>query len=233
MTTPLADRLFGGGRAAVLGLLFALLLLPARGDAQQRWATRAGVDPRWSRPEFDDSAWPRVAVGSTWREQGRQGYDGIVWFRCRVSLGDEARLASRGNDLGLLLGPPAYGGYEAYAGGRWIGRSRGWSSALAFGFPEVFRVPREAIGSDGTVSLALRVRRIGWASDPDPQGAPVSALLTLGAYPALAARLRAEWSDRLLSEVPQLVLAALFGFVFLHHLLLFGRRRTPVEHVSF
>jgi signal transduction histidine kinase/CheY-like chemotaxis protein len=235
MTVLLGDRLSGGRPAAMLGILLALLLLPAAAsaDAQERWATQTGDDQRWSRPEFDDSAWPRVAVRANWREQGRQGYDGIVWFRSAVALGDEARLAGRKNELGLLLGPPAYGGYEVYAGGRWIGRSRGWSSALAFGFPEVFRVPREAIGNDGTVSLALRVRRIGWASDPDPQSAPVSAVLTLGAYPALAARLRAEWTDRLLSEVPQLVLAALFGFVFLHHLLLFGRRRTQVEHFWF
>ncbi|HXH40683.1 MAG TPA: ATP-binding protein [Thermoanaerobaculia bacterium] len=222
-------------------LLLALLLLPAvaysaqpaGGDGHQLWATQTGDDARWSRPEFDDSSWPRVAVPSTWREQGRQAYDGLVWFRSVVALGDEARLAGRGNDLGLLLGPPAYGGYEVYAGGRWIGRSRGWSSALAFGFPEVFRVPREAIGKDGTVSLALRVRRIGWASDLDTEGAPVGTVLTLGAYPALADRLRVSWTERLLKEVPQLILAALFALAFLHHLLLFSRRRQQIEYLWF
>jgi len=44
---------------------------------------------------------------------------------------------------------------------------------------------------------------------------------------------RAGWSDRLLSEAPLLVLAALFGFVFLHHLLLFARRRKQPEHLWF
>ena len=241
MTVPLADRLFGGDRAAALGLLLALLLpasaasasQPTPGDALERWATHTGDDPRWSRPEFDDSAWPRVAVRSTWREQGRQAYDGTVWFRYRVSLGDEARLAGRRNELGLLLGPPAYGGYEAYADGRWIGRSRGWSSALAFGFPTVFRVPRDAINDDGTLSLALRVRRIGWASDQDPESAPASGILTLGVYTALADHLRAAWADHLLSEVPLLVLAALFGIAFLHHLMLFARRRKQREHLWF
>ena len=241
MTVALADRLFGGGRAAATGLLLALLLLPpaasasqpAGGDAHEQWATQAGDDPRWSRPEFNDSAWLRVPLRSSWREQGRQSFDGFVWFRHTVALGDEARLAGRVNELGLLLGPPVYGGYEVYAGGRRLGRSRGWSSALAFGLPSVFRVPRDAINSDGTVSLALRVRRIGWASDQDPQSSPVSKVLTLGMYSALADRLRAYWSDRLLSEVPLLVLAALFGIAFLHHLLLFSRRRKQTEHLWF
>src|SRR6266545_3543419 len=110
MTVLLARRLSGGVRAAVLGLLLALLLpiastaQPAGGDPHELWATQTGDDPRWSRPEFDDSAWPRVAVRSSWREQGRQAYDGIVWFRRAVKLGDEARLAGQKNELGLLLG---------------------------------------------------------------------------------------------------------------------------------
>ena len=231
-----------GGRAAVRELLLALLLLltasastaqPAGGAAQELWAAQTGDDARWSRPEFDDSAWPRVDVRSTWREQGHQGYDGMVWFRRVVQLDNEARLAARKNELALLLGPPVYGGYEAFAGGRRIGHSRGWSSALAFPFPEVFRVPGDVIGKDGTVSLALRVRRIGWASDDDPQGGPVSAVLTLGGHRALADRIRASWTDHLLSELPLLVLAALFALVSLHHLLLFGRGRGQTEHLWF
>jgi len=150
-----------------------------------------------------------------------------------VVLDDQARLASGREELGLLLGPPNYGAYEAYAGGHFIGRSRGWSSELTFGYPEVFRVPRGVVGKDGTVSLALRVRRVDWATDPDAKGAPVSGVPTLGAYPDLANRLRADWSAGLFSEVPQLALAALFGFVCLHHLLLFGRRRKQIEHLWF
>ena len=167
-----------------------------------------------------------TAQPTVWQQNG-------PWFRCVVALDDQARLASGREELGLLLGPPNYGAYEAYAGGRFIGRSRGWSSELAFGYPEVFRVPRGVVGKDGTVSLALRVRRVNWVIDRDAKGAPVSSVPILGAYPDLANRLRADWSTRLLSEVPHLALAALFGFVCLHHLLLFGRRRKQVEHLWF
>lgn len=240
MPILLANHAPRGGRAAVCVLLLALLLTSSASTAQppgagahELWATQTGDDPRWSRPEFNDSAWPRADVRSTWREQGHQGYDGMVWFRRVVQLEDEARLAGQKNELALLLGPPVYGGYEAYAGGRWIGRSRGWSAALPFAFPEVFRVPSDAIGKDGTVSLALRVRRIGWASDEDPQSAPVSAVLTLGRHGALADRIRANWTDHLLRELPLLILAALFAIVSLKHILLFGRRRAQTEHLWF
>ena len=225
-------------QSMVVVLVLAALLLPvaasaAPGEPRELWATQTGDDPRWSKPEFDDAAWPRVPVRSSWNEQGRRGYDGMVWFRRAVALDDDARLAARRNDLGLLLGPPAYGGYEVYVGGQRIGRSRGWSSALAIRFPEVFRVPADAVARDGTLSVALRVHRIGWASDPDPQSAPVSGVLTVGSYQALADGLRAERGNQLLSEVPQLVLAALFGVVFLQYLLLFGRRRKQIEYLWF
>jgi len=48
----------------------------------------------------------------------------------------------------------------------------------------------------------------------------------------LAAQAGADWNTLLLREVPLLVLAALFAFVFLHHLLLFSRRRQS-EHLWF
>src|SRR4051812_11169891 len=129
MFAALANRVPRGSLVALLGLVFSLLL-PSASHAKQLCATQTGDDPRWSRLDFNDAEWPRVDVQSTWREQKRQGYDGIVWFRCTVTVGGDARR----NELGVLLGSPAYGGYEAYAGGRLIGRSRGWSSALAFRF---------------------------------------------------------------------------------------------------
>jgi signal transduction histidine kinase/CheY-like chemotaxis protein len=219
--------------AAARGLLLILLLALPAFAAPEPWATRNGDDPRWSQPAFDDAAWPRADVRSTWVQQGRQGYDGMVWFRHAVVLDEEARLAARRDALGIVLGPPVYGGYEAYAGGRRIGRSRGWRASLGFGFPEVFRIPRDALAADGTVSVALRVRRIGWASDPDPDSAPVSGLLAFGDYHALTDRAQAAWMHRLLGELPLLVFAALFALVSLRHLLLFARRRTQREHLWF
>ncbi len=149
-------------------------------------------------------------VRSAWPQQGRQGADGIVEYRVDVPPQRD----------GVLVSAPAHGGYEVYADGQRIGRSRGWSSSLAFGFIEVFRVP------PGTKSLTLRVKRIAWIPDGD-------GVLTFGDYGALSDKARAEWSAMLLRETPLLVLAGLFGFVCLHHLLLFGRRRRHTEHLWF
>src|SRR5262245_18538009 len=100
-----------------------------------------------------------------------------VSFRYVVTLDDQARLASRQNELRVFLGPPpSSGSYEVHAVGRFLCRSRGWSSQLPFRFAEVFRIPSELVEKNGTVSLTLR-------------GAPVSEV-RLGPYPALANRLR-------------------------------------------
>ena len=86
-------------------------------------------------------------------------------------------------------------------------------------------MPADAISSDGRIALsaARATDRLGIGSGSE--SGPVSGRLTFGEYSALADRARADWADRLLNEVPLLVLAALFGIVFLGHLLLFARRR--------
>src|SRR5947199_1637944 len=149
----------GGG----LALLAALLLCTASSGETVRpglWKSRPGDDPRWASPGLDDAAWKAVPLPATWREQGYTGLDGMVWFRRSVPLGEEARLAARRGRLGLLLGPCMHGGYQVFAGGRLAGSSRGWSLELPYPFAEVFRVPSRAVGENGELALALRVRRV-------------------------------------------------------------------------
>lgn len=197
------------------------------------WKVRIGDDPAWSRPDFDDSQWRTVPLPATWEQLRLQDLDGTVWFRGTLQLDDEARLAAAENRLGLLLGSPRAGSYEVWAGGQQLGRSRGWSSELPFARPEVFRVPREVIERGATLRVGLRVRRIGWASDLDSGAGPVSDALALGFHQALRDRARVSWTDNLLSELPQLILAALFAAAALYHLRLYSRRRQQVEQLWF
>ncbi|HWM89581.1 MAG TPA: ATP-binding protein [Thermoanaerobaculia bacterium] len=214
-------------------LLLAVLLLAVPATAQTSdWKAQIGDDPLWASPGFDDSAWRAVPLPATWKEQGLEDLDGMAWFRGEVLLDGEARLAAAEDRLGLLLGPPAVGGYEVYAGGRLLGRSRGWPSELPFPRSEVFRVPPDAVEEGGILSLALRARRVDWASDLDPDAGLVSENLTLGFHQALQDRIRLAWTRALLSELPLIVLASLFAATALYHLLLF-RRRHRAGHLFF
>src|SRR5688500_2245327 len=91
------------GRAALLGAVLLLsAVAPAHGEGF--WKARAGDDPRWASPGFDDSAWRAVPLPAAWQEQGFSGVDGHVWFRRVVRLDEEARLAAARGDLSLLVG---------------------------------------------------------------------------------------------------------------------------------
>src|SRR6187200_203752 len=114
-----------------------LLAAPAAVATSASWKVQAGDDPAWSSPGFDDSAWRTAPLPAVWEQQGLQDLDGMVWFRGMLHLDEEARLAAAGDRLGLLLGGASAGAYEVWAGGRRIGRSRGWSSELPFAAPEV------------------------------------------------------------------------------------------------
>ncbi|MES1243627.1 MAG: ATP-binding protein [Acidobacteriota bacterium] len=214
-------------------LALGLLLAGPAVATTASWKVQTGDEPAWSSPGFDDSGWRAATLPASWEQLGLQDLDGPVWFRGTLPLDEEARLAAADDRLGLLLGPPRAGAFEVWAGGRRLGRSRGWSSELPFAAPEVFRVPREAVGPGATLHLALRVRRIDWASDLDPGAGPVSETLALGPLQALRDRTRVSWTDNLLTELPQLVLAALFAAAALYHLRLFSLRRQQAEHLWF
>jgi len=222
-------------------LLAALLLLSAGGAfadpgatvRRELWKSHPGDDPRWATPGYDDSAWRAVPLPGTWREQGYSGVDGPVWFRRVVVLDDEARLAARQGRLGLLLGPSLYGAYQAYASGRLVGSSHGWSLELPHSFAEVFRVPREAVGPNGDLSLALRVRRVAWITDGEPAAAAVGDTIALGSYRALRDQVALAWSRTLLADLPVLVLSLLFLAAAPYHVLLYLSRRQQRGHLWF
>ena len=215
-------------------LLAVLLLFPAAGGTAELWRSRPGDDPRWASPGFDDSAWRPVPLPARWRQQGYGGVDGKVWFRRVVPLDAAARLAAERGELGIRLGrSTVYGAYQVYAGGRLAGSSGGWSLELPFPRPEVFPVPREAVGRDGRLALALRVRRIAWAADAEPEAAPVGETLELGSYPALKDSAELAWDRTLLADLPVLLLALLFFVAAPYHVLLYLRRRREVGHLWF
>ncbi len=223
-------------------LLAVLLFFPAAGATQPSketagsplWKSRPGDDPRWASPTLDDSAWKGVPLPATWRQEDYTGVDGEVWFRRVETLDAAARLAAGRGELGILLGRSTpFGAYQVYAAGRLAGSSGGWRLKLPFSREEVFPIPREAVGRDGRLALALRVRRVAWAADGAPTGAPVGMTLTLGDYQALKDRAELTWDRVLLADLPLLLLAVLFLVAAPYHVVLYLRRRNQIEHLWF
>lgn len=82
--------------------------LAAAVDATDRWAETAdpgSAGAAWAAPGFDDSGWDRIAVPGQWERSGIDGlggYDGIMWFRTRLTL--TAAELEDGKDVVLQLG---------------------------------------------------------------------------------------------------------------------------------
>jgi signal transduction histidine kinase/CheY-like chemotaxis protein len=237
-------RAWGGGAdwrprgvaaaALAIGLLASVAGAAAPGPSpirQDLWRTRAGDDPRWASPGFDDSAWREVPLLDTWRQQGYPDRDGVVWFRRTIELDPEARLAASQGRLAVFVGQSSFGGYQLYAAGRLVGSSRGWRPGLSFRFPEVFSIP--SVPPDGRLPLALRVRRISWVTASDPEASPVGGTFLLDDEQALRDRLEVTWNRLLLADLPLLFLCLLFLAVAPYHLLLYWRRRRQIEHFWF
>ncbi len=227
------------GLPALVTLLVWILATPchaADSDAEpasERWKSRRGDDEAWASPDLDDSDWDEVLLPGTWIEHGYEGVDGYVWYRRRVTLGPHQRALAVEGRLALALGATTFGALEAFARGRPIGSSRGAAETLPFPFEEVFDIPAEALEEDGTLVVALRVRRLGWLSDRLGAGSPVGRSLFIGDSAALHDRVELVWKRRLHREISYLVLCFLFVAASAYHLLLYLRRRERTDYLVF
>jgi len=116
------------------------------------WRFHTGDNPAWARPDFDDSQWPLIRAGESWKAQGYSGYSGYAWYRCRLEVSD----GSRPNDLLLAT---ISTGYQVFANGQLIGGegsavpSRNESIAFQ---PVVYSLPQAAAGPQ-FIHIAIRV----------------------------------------------------------------------------
>lgn len=46
----------------------------------------SGAAAGWAGESFDDGAWETLDAGRTWEDQGHPGYDGVAWYRRRVTV---------------------------------------------------------------------------------------------------------------------------------------------------
>jgi signal transduction histidine kinase/DNA-binding NarL/FixJ family response regulator len=196
-------------------------------DLAGAWRVRPGDDPAWSNPSLDDSDWLPVRLPLGWGRQRSLPASAMAWYRVVIRLElpegrkDDASIA--GLRLAVLLGK-VDGAYELYAGGLRLG---GVGSLPPQPRPEYDRhatylLPPEAVDSAGRVVLALRVWKTPHTSTSI--AGPVEGPLLLGPIEQLTRR-------DLLSEIPELILAAIFLVTGLTHLNLYRHRPALKEYL--
>lgn len=131
-----------------------------------QWRTSPGDDPEKRAPDYDDSAWPTVALPGGVGEI-LTGENGIVWFRVRIPSSEISRFARPAIFLGRIAEAD-----EAYLDGQLIGSTGTiYRSALRYEgvgpaqLSRVYPVPAD-ISSGETAVLALRVQSGQFAPGP-------------------------------------------------------------------
>ena len=93
------------------------------GAMLDRWAAKAEPQAAaWSRPDFDDHAWPTMPAEGFWElNPGLETFDGVVWLRATIILTDKQ--AKQGATLSL---GPIDDIDTTFVNGREIGSRQGW-----------------------------------------------------------------------------------------------------------
>jgi len=120
------------------------------------WAFMPDDKSEYSSVNFDDTAWPRRSLSDPRTVAGEERPLGIVWYRKVIQFEapiDYARISR----LGLQLEAVNYA-VDVYAGGLKLGSIGGVDKGYPdFRKGEVWRIPAEAVTTDGRLVLALRV----------------------------------------------------------------------------
>jgi serine/threonine protein kinase len=210
-------------------------------DLSGIWGFRAGDDLGWAEVNLNPAGWEMIQVPKTWSRQNRSGLGGFAWYRTEVRVSPNMT----GRPLAVSFGFGGVGSYEVFAGGRRIGAMGNPSAQnTLFLQPVSFAIPRDAIGADGKLVLAVRM----WADPGVCAAFPDSG--GFGDYPWLQTRffqgpflVGAEGEVRnrvesiylrlLRTSLPLLAAVVLCGAIGIYHLNLFLRRRELTGYFWF
>lgn len=201
-----------GGYDRYLDLLSLYRRSPA--EAQQRWNAIAAQwwrahDPAgtaWYAPRYDDSTWPTIVPGGTWREWNvprLQTFNGLVWLRKAVVLG--ARQA--GERAVLSLGAIDQSDIT-WVDGVQVGASEGYD------VPRVYRVPAGVLHAGRNV---IAVGVFGGAGPLVP-GARMTLKLADGTTLQLSGQWRYQTAAPMSTtgQIPRIPWQNQFGLTVLH-----------------
>jgi sigma-B regulation protein RsbU (phosphoserine phosphatase) len=139
------------------------------------WRFHTGDDPNWANPDFDDSSWDKVTLGTSLAEQGIDSYSGYAWYRLRLN---SQQLSQAGSlPLQLLVTSNTIGQLAVSTNGVEAGHTRGMTDR-----PQMYQSPplsvvldqpAVAVSKDGSVVVAIRT----WADASIGRGLLANAQL--------------------------------------------------------
>ena len=190
------------------------------------WQFRPGDDMSWADPQYDSADWVERMVPEPWPVGGFPETRQFAWYRLTLKL--DLQDAERQQGLGQLavrLGK-ILSAYEIYAGGQLLGGAGKLPplSEVDFDRMRVLSIPADAVASDGTLVLALRV----WGGESVAMGfsraGPFRGDFRLGDHRTLLL-------SGLVAELPGLLVGVLFlGFGF-YHLYLYSRNKQLITYL--
>lgn len=128
----------------------------------QTWKFHTGDDPAWSEPNFNDSQWENIKIGSPWENEGHPGYDGFAWYRTTVVIPSSLKNnSSLSQSLKIALGK-IDDGDQTYLNGKIIGQNAEMVGTIEQGdynAERVYVLPTDdpAIHWDHENTIAVRV----------------------------------------------------------------------------
>jgi DUF1680 family protein len=145
----------------MLGLMKAritdLELAATRVTLPTLWRFSTGDDRRYLTVGFDDSGWKSIRDASWWETQGYDGYDGIGWYRTKVSIPSSMRRAASIGDALLICLGRMDDGDTTYFNGVNIGHTD------VAGPIRKYLVPLSLVRWDEENTIAVRVEDVGGA----------------------------------------------------------------------
>ncbi len=189
------------------------------------WKFKTGDDPRWARPQFDDTTWQGMDLtpppGATdgdvglegfapgWGAKGHRGYHGYAWYRIRLTVRSPAgeRLA--------LLGPWAVdSAYQIYANGQLLGGVGDFSGAtpVAYSYhaPRYFTLPAD-IAKGGAITIAVRTWAGPWVAGAQSGGIHIAPVI--GEQNAVLGQYRLQWLTIFEGYVGDAAIGVLFALM--------------------
>lgn len=212
--------------------------LPQNLSAQ--WRYSPGDNLEWAQPSFDDSKWQTADLTKVWSRRSPINNAGFSWYRLTVVLpfkNDKLDRFDNYNLLGVTLRGVEYSSYEVYAGGTLIGRFGTVSPEpqTLVSTPKTFPIPRQSIGIDGQIYLAVRLWRdpVYVKLLPEMIDHRPMELFTLGNYTAQGKGAELQKYQILFADLPKILCCCLVAMAALYHLQLYRRRRELKEYFWF